>query len=227
MRQGRHPHLFKMYDQIFFEYAHFRDNRYETDGQGIDARRQEDHMTQVTSEWYWMATFATAVIDLVFITLLAWRIRSDRFHQLKNILGVVAVIFWASLWTWVMTNAFIWETCYQFIFPSWARWMMPPVMALLNGSLALLFWWLASHLPGNPVVNLVLLGGLGSFPGHLHAIQLGILETPLLKNVSAASALTFGFFEFVFYWSVILTTSALFFSIWEDWTGHLIPHFSL
>ena len=118
-----------------------------------------------------------------------------------------------------MTSRFIWETCYQYIFPLWARWIMPPVMAVLDGVLALLFWWLALHLPGNPVVNLVLLGGLESLPGHLRAIQLGILETPLLREVSAASALTFGFFEFVFYWSVILAISAIFYSIREELAG--------
>jgi hypothetical protein len=101
---------------------------------------------------------------------------------------------------------------------------MPPVMALLDGVLALLFWWLALRLPGNPVVNLMLLGGLESFPGHLHAIQLGILATPLLKNVNAASALTFGFFEFVFYWSVILAISTILFSIRKKLAGHRIPH---
>jgi hypothetical protein len=184
-------------------------------------------MTQATSELYWTATLVTAIIDVVFVTLLAWRIRSERFHQLKNILGVVAIIFWAGLWTWVMTNTFIWETCYQFVFPPSARWIMPPVMALLYGVLALLFWWLALRLPGNPVVNLMLLGGLESFPGHLRAIQLGILATPLLKNVSAASALTFGFFEFIFYWSIILVISALLFSIREQSIRRRIPHFTL
>jgi len=183
-------------------------------------------MTLVTSELYWIATFVTAIIDVVFVTLLAWRIRFERFHQLKNILGVVAIVFWGGLWTWVMISAFIWETCYQFVFPPWARWIMPPAMALLNGCLALLFWRLAARLPGNPVVNLVMLGGLESFPGHLRAIQLGILATPLLKNVSASSALIFGFFEFVFYWSVILTVSALFFSIRQRLIGHRIPHFT-
>lgn len=186
---------------------------------------KERHMAQVTSELYWIATFVTAIIDVVFVTLLAWCIRSARFRQLKNFLAGSAIIFWAGLWTWVMTNRFIWETCYQYIFPPWARWIMPPVMAVLDGVLALLFWWLALRVPGNPVVNLMLLGGLESFPGHLRAIQVGILETPLLRDVSAASALTFGFFEFVFYWSVILATAAIFFSIREKLTGHRIPHF--
>jgi len=184
-------------------------------------------MAQATSELYWIATFVTAIIDVIFVSLLAWHIRSKRFHHFRNFLAGSAIIFWACLWTSVMKSNFIWETCYQFIFPPWARWIMPPAMALLDGGLALLFWWLALHLPGNPVVNLVLLGGLESFPGHMRAIHLGILATPLLKNVSAASALTFGFFEFVFYWSVILTVSAIFFSIREKVGGHRIPHFAL
>jgi len=184
-------------------------------------------MAQVTSELYWISASVTAIIDVVFVSLLAWYIRSERFHHFRNFLAGSAIIFWACLWTSVMTSSLIWETCYQFIFPLWARWIMPPAMALLDGGLALLFWWLALRLPGNPVVNLVLLGGLESFPGHLRAIQLGILATPLLKNVSTASALTFGFFEFVFYWSVILTVSAIFSSIWEQLTGPRIPRLTL
>jgi hypothetical protein len=46
---------------------------------------------------------------------------------------------------------------------------------------------------------------------------MGILETPLLKGVSAASALVFGFFEFIFYWSVILGLAALLALAWERW----------
>jgi hypothetical protein len=182
-------------------------------------------MAQVTSELYWIAASVTAIIDVVFVTVLAWRIRPERFHHMKNFLAGSAILFWGGLWTSVMTSRFIWETCYQYIFPPSARWIMPPVMALLDGVLALSFWWLALRLPGNPVVNLVLLGGLESFPGHLRAIQLGILETPLLKAVSAASALTFGLFEFVFYWSVILAISTILFSIREKVDGHRIPHF--
>jgi hypothetical protein len=188
---------------------------------------KEGHMAQVTSQLYWIAAFITAIIDVVFVTFLAWHIRLECFHHIKNFLAGSAVIFWACLWTWVMTSRFIWETCYQYIFPSSARWIMPPAMALLDGVLALLFWWLALRLPGNPVVNLVLLGGLESFPGHLYAVKLGILATPLLKNVSAASALTFGFFEFVFYWAVILAIATIFFSIREKLAGHRIPHFAL
>jgi hypothetical protein len=36
---------------------------------------KEGHMAQVTSELHRIATFITAIIDVVFVTLLAWRIR--------------------------------------------------------------------------------------------------------------------------------------------------------
>jgi hypothetical protein len=74
-------------------------------------------MTQVTSELYWIATFVTAIIDVVFVTVLAWRIRSERFRHMKNFLAGSAILYWAGLWTSVMTSRFIWETCYQYIFP--------------------------------------------------------------------------------------------------------------
>jgi Na+-transporting NADH:ubiquinone oxidoreductase subunit NqrE len=39
----------------------------------------------------------------------------------------------------------------------------------------------------------------------------------LLQEVSIASAVTFGFFEFIFYWSVILGLAALLALAWERW----------
>ena len=171
---------------------------------------------QATSQIYWIATIVTALIDVVFVSLLAWRNKPARFHQLKWPLSIAAAVFWLSLWGWAMWDTFIWETCYQFVFPPWVRPFWPFTFGLINGGLALFFWWLARRLPGNPVITLVLLGGLESFPGHLWAIYgRGILETPLLKEVSPASALTFGFFEFIFYWSFILTLASLVRWLWD------------
>ena len=163
-----------------------------------------------TSQIYWIAALAAALIDIVFVLLLSWRIKPARFRQLKWQLVIAAGIFWLGLWGWAMWNPFIWESCYQYVFPSWVRPVWPFAFSLINGGLALFFWWLGTRLPGNPVVWLVLFGGIASFPGHLRAIfSMGILETPLLSGVSAVSALVFGFFEFIFYWSVILSLAAL------------------
>nr|MBI2905227.1 hypothetical protein [Chloroflexota bacterium] len=84
-------------------------------------------------------------------------------------------------------------------------------MAPLEAAIALGMWQLALRLPGNAAVAFCLLGGLDSFPGHLWAIYGRRLfeACPLLQQVSVASALIFGFFEFVFYWSVILIIAAL------------------
>ena len=173
---------------------------------------------QATSQLYWIAALIAALMDIAFVALLAWRIKLARFRRLKWPLVIAAGAFWLGLWSWAMWDPFVWETCYQYVFPAWVRPFWPFAFCLMNGGLALLFWWLARRIPGNPVVYLVLLGGLESFPGHLRAIySMGILETPLLKGVSAASALVFGFFEFIFYWSVILGLAALLALAWERW----------
>jgi len=49
-----------------------------------------------------------------------------------------------------------------------------------------------------------LLGGLVSLVGHGIGISRGLLRVPLLAEVSAASALVFGVFEFIFYWCAIV-----------------------
>lgn len=160
---------------------------------------------RATSELYWISALVAAGVD----GLLLWRLRrpmsAERLRRLGWSLPVAAVVFWTGLWAAVMSSPFIWETCYQYVFAEWARWVMPPVFGLAAGALALFFRWLALRLPGRPLLTFLFLGGLHSFPGHLWAIYgRGILQTPLLKSVSVASALVFGLFEFIFYWSVIL-----------------------
>jgi hypothetical protein len=44
--------------------------------------------------------------------------------------------------------------------------------------------------------------------GHGIGIQRGLLKVPLLAEASAASALAFGVFEFIFYWCAIVGLAA-------------------
>jgi hypothetical protein len=163
-----------------------------------------------TSQLYWVAALVAALIDIAFVALLVWRIKPAFFRQLKWKFVIVAGLFWLGLWSWVMWDPFFWETCYQYIFPAWIRPLWPPLYGLVACAVALFFWWLSLRIPIHPVLSLILLGGLESFPGHIRAIYwMGLLETPLLKNVSPASALTFGFFEFAFYWCIILIIASL------------------
>jgi hypothetical protein len=46
-----------------------------------------------------------------------------------------------------------------------------------------------------------------SLVGHGIGISRGLLRVPLLAEASAASALVFGVFEFIFYWCAIVVLS--------------------
>ncbi|MGD0611948.1 MAG: hypothetical protein ABSB41_10575 [Anaerolineales bacterium] len=169
-----------------------------------------------TSQLYWISAFIAFLLDAGLVLGLVWGIKRPRFDRLKWPLSIAAFFFWGGLWGWAMWDPFIWHTAYQYVFPSWARYANPILFSILNALLALLFWWITRHIKGYPILNFCLLGGLESFPGHLRAIfSLGILNTPLLKTVSAAAALTFGFFEFGFYWCGILILAAGIEWIWR------------
>ena len=169
-----------------------------------------------TSGLYWASALVTAVIDLAFVALLAWRVQPERFRQLKWPLLGASLIFWISLWTSVV--CWCWDWCYRYVFPSWGHWVIPPVYGLIFGAMGLAFWWLALHLPGNPVATFCILGGLQSLPGHLWAIY-GVRmldKVPILRAVSPSSALVFGVFEFVFYWGVIVIIALVVVRV-RDW----------
>jgi len=172
---------------------------------------------QATSQLYWISVLVTALMDIAFVALLAWRIKPARFRRLQWPLVIVSTLFWTVLWYAVMWNAFVWETSFRYVFQPWQRWAWPPVYGLISGVLTWLFWWLSLRLPGNPLLYFLLLGGLESFGDHYFAIRNGVMETPLLQEVSIASAVTFGFFEFIFYWSVILGLAALLPLVWDRW----------
>ncbi len=164
---------------------------------------------QVTSQLYWIGALVTALMDIGLVTLLVWRVKPERFRKLQWPLVIVSTIFWTTLWYVVMWNAFAWETSFRHVFQPWQRWVWPPVYGVVSGGVTWLLWRLSLRLPGNPALSFLLLGGLVSFVDHFFAIRNGVMQTPLLQDVSIASALTFGFFEFIFYWSVILAISSL------------------
>lgn len=165
---------------------------------------------QATSEMYWWSAVITALVDSVVAWMLISRITPHLFQKLRTELVLVAILFWGGLWGSVMASDFIWETCYQHVFSPAARWYWPVMAAILNGGVAWLFWWLALKISVRSVFNFLILGGLISLPEHLWAmLARDLMQTPLLKNVSMESALTFGIFEFIFYWIVVLSLATL------------------
>ena len=89
--------------------------------------------------------------------------------------------------------------------------LIPPAYAPLFALVALLIWRLSLRgSPGPPVLNFCILGGLWGMVTHIWAITRGLLEKPpMLRAASPVAAAVMPFFEFMFYWCVILTVSSV------------------
>ena len=163
---------------------------------------------KVTSEILWQAAAILAVIDIPFVTILTRRINREMFHQLKSDLVTITAFFWFLVW--ILMSAFFWEPVYHYVFPGWARWQIPPLYGVLFALVALLFWWLSFRFSGHPVLNFCVLGGLWGMVTHAWGITRGLIDKPpMLQGASPIAIVVMPIFEFIFYWCVILTLSAI------------------
>ena len=164
---------------------------------------------KVTTQILWEGALIFALIDVVFVFILRWRIKPEAFRQLKWTLVITTGIFWCLLLVILMSWIF-WEPVYHYVFPNWARWLIPPVYGLLFAAVGLLFWSIALRFPGNPVVTWCLLGGLWGMITHIWAVYRGILDKPpMLQGASPLAAVIMPIFEFIFYYSIILSLTTL------------------
>jgi hypothetical protein len=170
----------------------------------------------ILSNQLWTDSIIAFLIDAVFILFLAWRIKRNRFRELKWVLAGTAAVLW-SIFGILLVSAF-WEMFYQYFYPGWMRsGGILLFVPLVFGLLALAFHWCSLHLPGNPILNFCLLGGLESVLEHVLGIYgLKILEIPMLQGASPASILAFSFPEYIFYWCIVIGIAAL---IQKGWRG--------
>ena len=168
----------------------------------------------VTSDTFWSSALFVAIIDLVLVSLLVWRISPSHFRELQWAIVGSAATFWTLLSAGVLWGT--WDTYYRYFFPEVTRWL-PPLLGLLCAAIGFVLYQLAVRLPGNPVITLMLLAGVESLLEHLWGIYgLGILDkVPMLQNASAESVLVFAFFEYILYWSVILGIASLADAAWR------------
>jgi hypothetical protein len=162
-----------------------------------------DNTARVTSELLWRATFIAVMIDAPVVILIQRRVCSELFSKLKWHLAAAAFVVYAALWG-ALASVYFWDAVYGHLFPAWSRWLLPVGYGVLFGAVAVAFWHVSVAVPGWPPVWFCLLGGLVSLVGHGIGIWRGLLKVPLLSEASAASALVFGVFEFVFYWCAIV-----------------------
>jgi hypothetical protein len=164
----------------------------------------------LTTGLMWTAALIAAIFDIFLLALVGRMVGRERFIRAKWPVAGLTTLFFGAVWTFAMWGSW-WELAYQYVFPGWARWMVPPVYGPMFGAVALALWWLARRAPRLPGVAFCLLGGLVSLPGHMWAFYgRGMLEkVPLLRGVSDVSALVFGIFEFTAYFSLILLAASL------------------
>ena len=172
---------------------------------------------EVLSEQLWMDSVIIAIVDIVFVLLLTWRIKPSRFRELKWALVGTAASFWI-IFGIVLVSVF-WDTYYQYFIPSWLHFggilLFVPI---LYGLFALAFYWLALRIPGNPILNFCLLAGLEAVLEHLWGIYgLKILEIPLLQDTSPTPILAFSFPEYIFYWCIVISIAVLIQNGWRWW----------
>jgi hypothetical protein len=156
-----------------------------------------------TSELLWRATLIAALVDIPLLTIVARSVSPDLFGKLKWYLAASAFAVYAALWG-TLGSIYFWDPVYKAIFPFWFRWYLPVAYGLLYGVIAVLFWRVSVIAPRWQAVRFATLGGLVSIPGHAIGISRGLLQVPLLAQVSALSALVFGVYEFIFYWCAIV-----------------------
>jgi hypothetical protein len=165
---------------------------------------------KVTTQVLWQGALIFAVIDILIVAVLARHIKVEKFRDLKWRLVITTGVFWFLLLLTLMSWLF-WEPVYHYVFPAWARWFIPPVYGVLFAATGYFFWWLARRLPGNPIINWCVLGGLWGIVTHTWAIYRGILDkVPMLQGASPVATAIMPIFEFAFYYCVILSIAALY-----------------
>ncbi len=161
----------------------------------------------LTTEMMWWSALVAALIDTPLLILILRRVSAELFDRLKWYLVVAAFVVYAGLWS-SLGSVIYWDEVYSAVFPSWERWLLGPFYGLLMAAWAFAFWSLSRRTPRWQVLWFCLLGGLVSIVGHSVGFSRGLLRVPMLAGVSPASALTFGVFEYTFYWCAIVGLAA-------------------
>lgn len=159
---------------------------------------------KITSEMLLRGALVFALLNGLYVPLLAWRIGRERFQRLNWSLPLAASLVWLGIWSWAIGN--FWGTVYAYVFPAWARDWAPWIAFFAAGIAAYGLWAVALRSSWKPVIAYCLLGGaLGSLT-HIWAVYRGVVsKPPMLAGASPLGAVVIAFFEYMFYWCVILS----------------------
>ena len=157
----------------------------------------------ITTELLYKGALIFALMDAIYVPLLARGVSKEAFHKLKWTLVITAALVWYGIWSWAIGN--YWEAVYSYVFPAWIAKWIPRIAFVAAGAAMLGLWSVAIRIRWNPVLTYCLLGGaLGSLT-HIWAVQRGIVtKPPMLQGASPLAAVVIAFFEYMFYWCTIL-----------------------
>lgn len=79
-----------------------------------------------------------AILDIVFISILTWRITPYFFTQLKWLLVIFSGMVWFGIWKWVLSV--FWDSVYVFVFPIWGKHWLPYLFGVLMAGVSLGIW---------------------------------------------------------------------------------------
>ena len=163
---------------------------------------------KITTELLYKGALMFALMDAVFIPFLVWRVKEETFRRLKWPLVIAAALTWYGIWSWAIGN--FWEDVYSYLFPAWAQTWVPRIAFIAAGLVAFGLWTLFLRIKGKPVLIYCLLGGILGSITHIWAVYRGIVTTPpMLQGASPLGAVVIAFFEYIFYWCVILTIATI------------------
>jgi hypothetical protein len=159
--------------------------------------------TEITDAIAVGAVLLFAVLDIVVIGLNVRTLSVARFSALKGWIIVTAAIFWFSVWAAVLH--WFWVPVYRYVFPENLKAGLPWLFGLAYAGISALSWLIAVRFGRRAVLVFCLQGGFWGAASHLIAVARGIVENPpMLQQLSPASAVAIAFFEFIFYWGIIL-----------------------
>ncbi|NTU56634.1 MAG: hypothetical protein HGA79_10335 [Anaerolineales bacterium] len=167
---------------------------------------------KITTGLLYQGALVFALMDAVYIPLLAWWVKEETFRRLKWPLVIAAALVWFGIWSWAIGN--FWGTVYSYVFPAWAQTWAPWIAFVFAGPVALGLWALSLRSKANPIIIYCLFGGVLGSLTHIWAVYRGIVTSPpMLQGASPLGAVVIAFFEYIFYWCIILTIARI-----MDWT---------
>jgi hypothetical protein len=173
---------------------------------------------KLSNQDIWVSTLIFLGLDIITLLPLLLLTKGRISIQIVRSIGIASAGLW-GLFAIVAIFAF-WELYYQYIYPSWVRWLTP-LDILLYGVIGLGIWWLASRSPDLTILWFVLLGGVEGILEHLLGVYgFHILEkVPWLQGITPFPVIVFSFFEYIFYWTLVAWLGYVFFKVGGGFTS--------